>query len=75
MTDIQQVIDYTNFKLQDWYKNVKIDYGVDGKGRCTYENNNVVINYTEDGVEKQWQYGFYSDERKEFYFNVWMEQS
>jgi len=74
MTDLQTIIDSTNQKLSQWYDNARRDYGVDGSATCKYENNLIIIDYIEDGEEKQFSYGYYPEEKKDYYFNVWMEQ-
>ena len=74
MTTIQEVINYTNIKLVDWYDNTKRDYNVNGEAYCNYKDGLIVINYIEDGVKSEWNHGFYNDEEKDYWFNIWAEE-
>jgi len=74
MTDIQRIVDYTNNRLENWYEEIKRSYNVDGYGKCRYDNNLIIIDYTENDIKNQWSYGYYPDENVDFYFNVWSEQ-
>ena len=74
-----QIINHTNARLSNWYKDAFNSYGVVGKGTTTIEGNQVTINYSEDGVEKVWNMIFYPeyviDGGIDYIFNVWMEEA
>ncbi|MDY0144327.1 MAG: hypothetical protein RBR97_20790 [Bacteroidales bacterium] len=71
--NINRVIAYTNVCLKRWYQNARRDYGVNGFGECFWDGKNIVIVSTENGVTRKFSSPFYSHERMEYYFNVWME--
>lgn len=60
---IQDIINYTNEKIVNWYKNAKEDYGVIGKGKTSYdaENNEIIVKYYENGEAKKWSMAFYPE--------------
>lgn len=74
-----QIENYTNSKLNNWYKNAKLDFNVDGSGTTKIEKNEIKINYTENGVSKIWSMAFYPEYATEngldYFFNVWAEQA
>ena len=73
------LINYTNTKFNNWYNNVKLDYGVIGSATCKIEDNNFVVEYTEDGSSKTWSMAFYTeyvlDNGMDYFFNVWAEDA
>lgn len=72
------VINHTNNKIANWFKNSKTDFNVTGEGVASIENDQFVINYEEDGVEKKWSTAFYPEYlefNKDYFFNVWMEEA
>lgn len=71
------VIKHTDRKLVGWYKNVKIDYGVDGKGKTSYDpkTEEIVINYEENGKKDEFRMPYWYEESDlDYVYNVWMEQ-
>ena len=60
---IQEVVNHTNKKIESWYKDIKIQYGVMGVGKCHYnkDGNKMVVVYTEDGKQMTWEMAFYSE--------------
>lgn len=74
-----QVINHTNNKLNNWYKNAKLDYNVDGSANTEIVGDEIKINYTENGVSKVWSMVFYpeyvSENGLDYFFNIWMEQA
>ena len=74
-----KVIRNTNEKLSNWYKNAKLDYGVEGSAEATIEGNIITINFTEGGVAKVWNMAYYpeyvEDNGLNYFFNVWAEQA
>jgi hypothetical protein len=73
MTTIQNTINHTNAKLATWYSNVKLDFNVIGNGKAIYNehNNEVVINYVENGVKAKWSHYFHQDFNINTIFNIW----
>jgi len=72
------IINHTNEKLNNWYKNAKIDYNVKGSASCKIENGSFIINYTENGVSKVWSMAFYPEYLEfglDYFYNVWGEQA
>ena len=74
-----QIENYTNSKLNNWYKNAKLDYNVDGSGTTKIENNEIKINFTENGVSKTWSMAFYpeyvTENGLDYFFNVWADEA
>ena len=60
---IQSIINHTNERIKKWYENVKVEYGVTGAGKAHYNKseNEVVVEYTEDGVQSTWRMAFYPE--------------
>ena len=63
-----------NTKLSKWYETAKLDFGIVGSGVARMEGENLVIDYTEDGVQKTWEKSFKYNEQVNF-FNVWAEEA
>ena len=57
---IQEIINYTNKRIENWYKNVLIDYNVKGSGNAHYnqKESKIVVEYIEDGIMKEWEMYF-----------------
>ena len=74
-----QIENYTNNKLNNWYKNAKLDYNVTGFGTTKIEGNEIKIDFTENGVSKTWSMAFYpeyvTDNGLDYFFNVWSEEA
>lgn len=71
------LINNTNAKLNNWYKNAQLDYNVTGSATAKIENGKFVITYTENGETKVWSTVFYPeylDFGFDYFFNVWMEE-
>lgn len=84
---IEKVI---NDRLLNWYKNVKLDYNVDGAGECKVLPDEIfpcgtpsykcIIVYTENGVETTSFYVFCEEWRGDnplagWLFDIWAEDS
>jgi hypothetical protein len=73
------LINYTNNKLNNFYKNANLDYGVNGNANTLVEGNKITIHFNENGVSKSWSMAFYPDYVAEngldYFFNVWMEEA
>ncbi len=76
---MQNLINYTNAKLNNWYKNAKLDYNVDGFATTKIENGTITINYTENGVSKVWSMPFYieyvMDNGLDYFYRVWQDEA
>lgn len=76
---IQGLIEYTNSEIDRWYENVKEEYGVIGFGNAKYdkENDQIVVDYTEDGNANTWSLPFYEEYLKSqkisWVFYCWTE--
>lgn len=55
--------EYTNERLENWYKQVKEDYNVIGKGIAFYDKKEDVltINYTENNETKEYKVYYASE--------------
>ena len=74
----QNAINYTQEKITAWYKDAKKDYNVNGSGTAHYNKveNEVVVEYIEDGVQKTWSMAFYPEYLEngiDWIFNCWSE--
>lgn len=77
---IQNAINNTNNKIANWYKNAKLDYNVNGAGTAHYNKNQneVVVEYKEDGVQKTWSMAFYPEYIEngiDYIYNCWSEEA
>ena len=75
---IQAMINNTNERINNWYANVKEEYGVKGSGSAHYskEENKVVVEYVENGVQNTWEMAFYPEYMENglnWVFNCWSE--
>ena len=79
MSLVQAVINQTNSKISNWYKNAKIDFNVDGVGTTKIEGNEIFVNFTENGISKVWSMAFYPeyalDNGLNYFFDVWAEEA
>lgn len=68
---------YLRNSINNWYRNAKIDYGVNGKYVDTKldGSGNLIIYYEEDGKRKTYNFGkYWEDYTPQQVYNVWMEQ-
>ena len=76
---MKKLINYTNARLKNWYKNAKLDYNVTGSATARIENNTFIIDYVENGISKTWQMCFYVEYLDcmeiDYFYNVWMEEA
>ena len=73
-----EMIDYTNAKLANWYKNAKIDYSIEGSATCRVEGDEFIVDYVENGDKATWTMFFHVDyltNGKDYFFNVWSEEA
>ena len=78
MKSQSQIINYTNSRLANWYKEVKESYNVIGSGSLTINNDEAKIVFTEDGVTKTFSMAFYDEYESfgiDYIFNIWMENA
>lgn len=64
-------------KIDNWYRNAKIDYGVSGKFIDVREESGALVVYwEEDGKRKKYSFGKYWDDYSvDQLYNIWMEQA
>jgi len=75
-TIINKVINHTQELLNDWYKEVKKVYEVNGAAIIYFNENNMFVEYVEDGIKKTWSMCFYPEYIENginWVFNCWME--
>ena len=75
-TNIQTIVEYTNSRLQNWYKNAKLDYGVEGSALAVYspEHESIIITAIEDGQPLEvCKVSYVLQESRDYAFNVWSE--
>ncbi|NML70062.1 hypothetical protein HHL23_09635 [Chryseobacterium sp. RP-3-3] len=70
----QQVIAYTNERLNDWYKEAK-EYGIKGVAIAFMYNGQIVIDYVENGVTARFSLNHFEGEAIGYVFNVWSEEA
>jgi len=68
----EKIIAVTNAKFENWFTNVKLDYGVIGSGVATIEGEKITLTVTENGETNTYTDGLY-DVPADYYFNVWAE--
>jgi hypothetical protein len=76
---MKNLINLTNAKLNNWYKNAKLDYNVDGSATARIENGSFIIDYVENGIAKTWSMCFYPEYVQEldadYFYNVWSSEA
>ena len=73
-TTIQQVINHTNERLSNWYKEAK-EYGINGGAIAFLHNSQIVIDYSENGVNARFILDQWQNESIDYVFNVWSEDA
>lgn len=73
--NVQRVIDYTQAKVDTWYKNAKIDYDVTGGGVVRLSGDHIAIDYLEDDKSGTFSLPLLvlTEENVDYLFNNWME--
>lgn len=78
MTKLENILEYTNMRLVNWYVNAKRDYGIIGEGKAEIKEDMLVINYIEDGVNKNWSHKIDMDDLRytpvDYFFEIWAEE-
>lgn len=65
---------YLKEKINNWYKNSEIDYGVTGKFiDCEVVGNNLIITFEEENEKLKCEICWYKEYSEEQLYNVWME--
>ena len=78
---VQEIINYTDSQIKDWYKTSEEEYGVVGHGKTSYieSEQQIKVEYTENGLDKTWTMYFHENytvsESIDWVFNCWMEQA
>ena len=82
MNAINAIVAHTDNKIREWYVIAKQDYNVKGSGKTHYnkKENKIVVEFTENGEQKQWSMAFYPHEDyvcngMDWVFNCWMALS
>lgn len=73
-TTTEQVISYTNERLKNWYTEAK-EYGVNGGAIAFLNNDELVIDYSENGVNARFVLNHWENESIDYVFNVWSEDA
>lgn len=68
---IENVLAHTNARLEQWYENVKAEYGVDGIASAQLIGEDIVILYSENGVKAKYIVDFWQDKEISYAFDVW----
>lgn len=72
-----QIVNYTQEKVNGWYENAKIDYGVVGSATVAVFEDEVSITRVEDGEVSSFSISIPEllDEHVDYLYNVWCEQA
>lgn len=75
---IQDIVNYTNIRIESWYMNALLDHDVVGEGKAFYDENTdtIIVSYIEDGVSKTWEMAFYPEyisNGLDWVYNCWSE--
>ena len=76
MATANKIINFTNSKLENYYKNAKIDFNINGSAITTIEGGLITIECTEDGFTSFWSTAFYleyAENNLDYFFNIWSE--
>ena len=74
---MKNVVEHTNARLQNWYENVKREFGVIGSGFSKFNNetNELEIYYTENGVNCCFKHYYHSDFKLSTIFDIWQTEA
>ena len=74
---MQRTIDHTNARLENWYANVKLEYGVNGSGVATFnkETEEIEIRYEEDGIKCLFSHPYHPDYKISTIFDIWQTEA
>ncbi len=72
---IQNLVNYTNERLANWYLNAEKDFGVIGAATAKFydEMEMIAIESEENGIISVLEVHYVLDQDKDYAFNVWME--
>jgi len=73
---IEKIQLYTQKRLNKWYENAKLDFGINGRADVAIDNVEARIVYMENGVAKMFteKTMFILDEPIDYLFNIWSEE-
>lgn len=65
---------YLKEKINNWYKNSEIDYGIEGSFiNCIVDGHNLIILFEEEGKKYRCLVSWYTEYTAEQIYNIWME--
>ena len=71
---LENLKNYLKEKINGWYKNSEIDYGVTGNFiDCVTAENYLFITFEEDGQKLKCEICWYQEYNPEQIYNIWME--
>lgn len=74
MTKLELAKKYLKEKINNWYKNSEIDYGIKGKFiDCVTSENYLFIIFEEDEEKLKCEICWYQEYTDEQLYNIWME--
>lgn len=74
-TTLQNIALHTQKRLNNWYKDVKQDYNIDGQAEVSINNQVARIKYTENNRTKIFEEKtmYLENESIDYLFNIWSE--
>lgn len=75
MTTLEKIQLYTQERINNWYKNAKIDYGVVGWGEVSIDKDIARIKFSENNKIKVFEEKtlYLKEESIDYLFNIWSE--
>lgn len=74
MKNITEIEIYLQNKINNWYKEVSRDYGVNGHfNSVIVADNDLIIAWTENNELQTMKIAYFEDYTKEQIYNIWME--
>ena len=74
---IENVISYTNARLESWYQSVNEEYGINGSGYSKYNSKTqeFEIYYTENSVKYCFKHYWHEDFKINTIFDIWQSDA
>ena len=71
------LISHTNARLNDWYSQIKRDFGIIGKGYSKFNSNTneLEIYYTENGINYLFKHYWHTDFKINTIFDIWQTEA